>query len=67
MSTLKQDSLDYHAQGRPGKLKITATKPMENGDTLSDRAGVEQQACGHEQTLECGGCARPLMDRVFQP
>ena len=35
MSTLKQDSLDYHAQGRPGKLKITATKPMETQRDLA--------------------------------
>lgn len=32
---LKQDSLDYHAQGRPGKLKIVATKPMETQRDLS--------------------------------
>lgn len=35
MSNLKQDSLDYHAQGRPGKLKITATKPMDTQRDLS--------------------------------
>ena len=35
MSNLKQDSLDYHSQGRPGKLKIVATKPM---DTQRDLA-----------------------------
>ena len=35
MSSLKQDSLDYHALGRPGKLKITATKPMDTQRDLS--------------------------------
>lgn len=35
MSNLKQDALDYHAQGRPGKLKITATKPMDTQRDLS--------------------------------
>jgi malate dehydrogenase (oxaloacetate-decarboxylating)(NADP+) len=35
MSSLKQDSLDYHAHGRPGKLKITATKPMDTQRDLS--------------------------------
>ena len=35
MSNLKQDSLDYHAQGRPGKLKITATKPMNTQRDLA--------------------------------
>ena len=29
MVLTKQDALDYHAGGRPGKLKITPTKPME--------------------------------------
>ena len=28
MSITKQDALDYHAVGRPGKLRISATKPM---------------------------------------
>ncbi len=35
MGNLKQDSLEYHAQGRPGKLKIVATKPMETQRDLS--------------------------------
>jgi len=35
MSNLKQDALDYHSQGRPGKLKITATKPMDTQRDLS--------------------------------
>ncbi|MCB0038527.1 MAG: NADP-dependent malic enzyme, partial [Caldilinea sp.] len=35
MANLKQDSLDYHAHGRPGKLKIVATKPMETQRDLS--------------------------------
>jgi len=28
MSITKQDALDYHSSGRPGKLRISATKPM---------------------------------------
>ena len=35
MTLTKQDALDYHADGRPGKLKITPTKPMETQRDLS--------------------------------
>lgn len=35
MSNLKQDALDYHAGSRPGKLKISATKPMSTQQDLS--------------------------------
>lgn len=35
MSITKQAALDYHAQGRPGKLKIVATKPMDTQLDLS--------------------------------
>ena len=35
MSTPKQAALDYHSQGRPGKLKIVATKPMDTQQDLS--------------------------------
>jgi malate dehydrogenase (oxaloacetate-decarboxylating)(NADP+) len=35
MSASKQAALDYHAQGRPGKLKIVATKPMDTQQDLS--------------------------------
>ena len=35
MSDLKQQALDYHSQGRPGKLKISATKPMDTQNDLS--------------------------------
>jgi malate dehydrogenase (oxaloacetate-decarboxylating)(NADP+) len=35
MSTDKQAALDYHRQGRPGKLKIVATKPMDTQHDLS--------------------------------
>ena len=36
MSTFtKQDALDYHANGRPGKLKIVPTKPMDTQRDLS--------------------------------
>ena len=35
MTLTKQDALDYHSNGRPGKLKITPTKPMETQQDLS--------------------------------
>ena len=35
MTLTKQDALDYHSKGRPGKLKITPTKPMETQQDLS--------------------------------
>ena len=31
----KQDALDYHSQGRPGKLEITPTKPLLTQRDLS--------------------------------
>ena len=31
----RQDALDYHSQGRPGKLKIVPTKPMDTQRDLS--------------------------------
>lgn len=35
MSFTKQDALDYHSQGRPGKLKIVPTKSMSTQRDLS--------------------------------
>lgn len=35
MSADKQSALEYHRQGRPGKLKIVATKPMDTQQDLS--------------------------------
>lgn len=35
MANMKQAALDYHALGRPGKLKIVATKPMDTQWDLS--------------------------------
>ena len=35
MTSDKQAALDYHSQGRPGKLKIVATKPMDTQQDLS--------------------------------
>ena len=35
MPTERQAALDYHALGRPGKLKIVATKPMDTQQDLS--------------------------------
>lgn len=30
-----QDALDYHAQGRPGKIQVTSTKPFKDQRDLS--------------------------------
>ena len=35
MAVTKPAALEYHAQGRPGKLKIVATKPMQTQMDLS--------------------------------
>ncbi len=35
MAITKQDALNYHSEGRPGKLKITPTKSMETQFDLS--------------------------------
>jgi malate dehydrogenase (oxaloacetate-decarboxylating)(NADP+) len=35
MAIRKQDALDYHSTGRPGKLRISATKPMATQRDLS--------------------------------
>lgn len=35
MSTLRENALKYHAEGRPGKLRIEATKPMNTQADLS--------------------------------
>ena len=32
---LRKAALDYHAQPKPGKLEIRATKPMANGRDLA--------------------------------
>src|SRR5436305_14610569 len=33
--TKKQDALDYHARGRPGKIAVVPTKPLTNQRDLS--------------------------------
>ena len=33
--SLKQDALNFHASGRPGKLEITPTKPLTTQRDLS--------------------------------
>ena len=33
--TLRQDALDYHAKGRPGKIAVVPTKPLTNQRDLS--------------------------------
>ena len=33
--SLKQDALDFHSTGRPGKLEITPTKPLTTQRDLS--------------------------------
>ncbi len=30
MATRRQEALDYHAQGRPGKIQVSPTKPFKN-------------------------------------
>ena len=35
MPTSRQDALDYHADGRPGKIQITSTKPFTDQRDLS--------------------------------
>jgi malate dehydrogenase (oxaloacetate-decarboxylating)(NADP+) len=35
MSVTKSAALEYHAHGRPGKLKVVATKPMQTQSDLS--------------------------------
>ncbi len=35
MPTRRQDALDYHAQGRPGKIQVTSTKPFTDQRDLS--------------------------------
>ena len=35
MSTRRQEALDYHAQGRPGKIQVSPTKPFKNQRDLS--------------------------------
>src|SRR5438552_17304582 len=33
--TKKQDALDYHSRGRPGKMAVVPTKPLTNQRDLS--------------------------------
>ena len=33
--TKRQDALDYHANGRPGKIAVVPTKPLTNQRDLS--------------------------------
>src|SRR6266705_262524 len=35
MSTRRQEALDYHSQGRPGKIQVSPTKPFKNQRDLS--------------------------------
>src|SRR5437879_1534025 len=35
MSSRRQDALDYHAQGRPGKIQVSPTQPVTNQRDLS--------------------------------
>ncbi len=30
MAIREQEALDYHAQGRPGKIQVTSTKPFKD-------------------------------------
>ncbi len=35
MASRRQEALDYHAQGRPGKIQVTPTKPFKDQRDLS--------------------------------
>src|SRR6184192_2356061 len=35
MSVRRQEALDYHSQGRPGKIQVSPTKPFKNQRDLS--------------------------------
>src|SRR2546428_13820390 len=35
MSTRRQEALDYHARGRPGKIQVSPTKPFKDQRDLS--------------------------------
>src|SRR5256885_14030963 len=35
MSIRRQEALDYHAKGRPGKIQVSPTKPFKNQRDLS--------------------------------
>src|SRR5690349_746552 len=35
MATRRQEALEYHAQGRPGKIQVSPTKPIKNQRELS--------------------------------
>ena len=55
MTMTKQDALDYHANGRPGKLKITPTKPMETQLDLFARVLSRCGAPGPGDRRAAGG------------
>src|SRR2546429_6577505 len=35
MSIRRQEALDYHSQGRPGKIQVSPSKPFKNQHDLS--------------------------------
>jgi len=35
LSSRRQEALDYHSQGRPGKIQVSPTKPFKNQRDLS--------------------------------
>ena len=35
MPSRRQEALDYHSQGRPGKIQVSPTKPFKNQRDLS--------------------------------
>src|SRR5258708_30434988 len=36
MTSRRQEALDYHSQGRPGKIQVSPTKPFLNDPALSE-------------------------------
>ncbi len=40
MSYDREDALDYHARGRPGKIAVVPTKPLDNQRELNHLGGA---------------------------
>ena len=52
--SLKQDALDYHSQGRPGKIEVVPTKPYstQRDLTLAYSPGVAEPCLEIEKNQE---------------
>ena len=60
MSTRRQEALDYHAQGRPGKIQVTPTKPFKDQRDLSlaYTPGVARVSQGRTELIDPDGDER---------